>query len=83
MKTSDKERFKECIMLNDDESKIEEIIIDSMEVNSFDDIFIRLMEMGEFEKEYKVNCTLKKIVISPKKWKLTLVNFYWYTKWKM
>lgn len=63
MSKTDKERFKDCIVLSDDESKIEEIVIDCMEVNSFNDIFTRLMEMAEFEKEYKVNCTLKKITV--------------------
>ena len=64
MSKSDKERFKDFIVLNDDESKIEEIIIDCLEVKNFNDIFYRLCEMQEFEKEYNVCCTLKRIKIT-------------------
>lgn len=63
MSKSDKERFKDCIVLSDDESEIEEIIIDCLEVNDFNDIFYRLQELYEFEKECNVCCTLRKIKI--------------------
>lgn len=64
MSKSDKERFKDCIVLSDDESEIEEIIIDCLEVNDFNDIFYRLQELYEFEKECNVCCTLKRIKIT-------------------
>ena len=63
MSKSDKEKFKDCIVLNDNESNIEEIIIDCLEIKNFEDIFYRLQEMQKFEKEYNVCCTLKRIKI--------------------
>lgn len=66
MSKTDKERFKDCIVLNDDESKIDEIIIDCLEVKNFNDIFYRLRELQEFQKEYNVGCTLNSIRIVAK-----------------
>lgn len=49
MSKSDKERFKDCIVLNDDESKIKEIIIDCLEVKNFNDIFYRMCEGRSYD----------------------------------